>query len=123
MLGHVEEKKLLDAVTPVYLKSMIRIFLNSGLRRKELFQLTWHNVNFQRRQIYITETKTGKNRYIPMNEAVYKELMRLYEARKDNGLVFVNPKTGRGYVCIRKAFQSACRRAEIDNLTLPDRLI
>lgn len=55
-----------------------------------------------------------------MNEAVYHELMKLYKTRTGDGRVFVNPKTCKGYVCIRKAFQGACRRAEIDNLTLPD---
>jgi integrase len=116
----LEEKRLLTAVIPAYLKSMIRIFLNSGLRRKELFQLTWQNVNFERRQIYIKETKTAKNRYVPLNEAVHHELMKLFETRKSDGQVFVNPKTRKEYVCIRKAFQGACRRAGIENLTLPD---
>ena len=39
VLSHDEERKLLFAVILQYLKSMIRIFLNTGLRRKELFEL------------------------------------------------------------------------------------
>jgi integrase len=55
-----------------------------------------------------------------MNETVYYQLMKLYEIRKNDALVFVNSKTGKGFACIRKAFQGACRRAKIKNLTLPD---
>jgi site-specific recombinase XerD len=55
-----------------------------------------------------------------MNKAVYSELMKLYQTRQEDGFVYVNPKTGKGFVCVRKAFQSACRRAEIKNLILHD---
>ncbi|UCC41795.1 MAG: tyrosine-type recombinase/integrase [Candidatus Aminicenantes bacterium] len=46
--------------------------------------------------------------------------MKLYQARKGDALVYVNPKTGKGFVCVRKAFHSVNRRAEIKNLTLHD---
>ena len=55
-----------------------------------------------------------------MNETVYNELKELHWSRKDDGLVFRNPKTREGFVCIRKALQGACRRAGIANLNLLD---
>lgn len=121
ILGREEEAQLMSAVGPDHLKSMIKIFLNTGLRRKELFQLKWReHVDFKRRRLLIQETKTARSRYIPMNETVYSELKELHWSRKDDGLVFRNPKTGQGFVCIRKAFQSACRRVGITNLNLLD---
>jgi len=33
--------------------------------------------------------------------------------------VFKNPKTGKGYQCIRKSFERACERAKITGLNLP----
>jgi len=120
VLSKEEEFRLMRAVVPEHLKSMIRIFLNTGLRRKELFQLTWENVDLRKRQLYISDTKTSKSRYVPMNEIVYREFMKLNQKRNDDGLSFVNQKTGKGFVCIRRSFQSACRRAGIKNLILPD---
>jgi integrase len=99
---------------------MVRIFLNTGLRRQELFKLTWDDVDFRRRQLYIRETKTSKSRYIPMNETVCTELRELNRNRKGEGLVFKSPKTGKGFVDIRRAFYGACRRAKIRNLLLLD---
>lgn len=55
-----------------------------------------------------------------MNETVFQELMKLHETKTENDLVFVNPKTKKGYVCIRNTIKRACKRAEIDNLMLPD---
>jgi len=120
VLDREEEQRLFTAIVPEHLKSMVRIFLNTGLRRQELFKLRWDDVDFRNRQLFVRETKTAKSRYIPMNKTVYTELMKIYEMRKDDGLVYVNPKTGKGFVCVRKAFQGACRRAEVKNLILPD---
>ena len=121
VLSREEESRLMTAAGPEYLKSMILIFTNTGLRRKELFQLTWtESVDFKRRRLFIKETKTNKSRYVPMNELVVQELEGLYRTRKDDGLVFRNEETGEAFVDVRKAFYGACRRAGIENLLLLD---
>ncbi len=55
-----------------------------------------------------------------MNEAVYEEFKALNPNARLKGLVFVNPKTYKAFVDIRRAFYGACRRAKIDNLKLLD---
>ena len=120
VLDRAEEGSLMTATGPGYLKSMILIFTNTGLRRKELFQLTWENVDFKRMRLFIKESKTSRSRYVPMNELVVQELKGLYRTRKDDGLVFKNPDTGKAFVDIRRAFYGACRRAGIKNLLLLD---
>ncbi len=121
VLSREEEVRLMKAVIPAHLESMLKVLLNTGLRRKELFQITWsEHVDFRIRKLLIRETKTARSRYIPMNETVYHELKELHWSRKDDGVVYRNPKTGEGFVCIRKALQGACRRAGIANLNLLD---
>ncbi len=120
VMSREEEAHLMEAVGPGYLRSMILVLLNTGLRRKELFQLTWDAVDIERRQLYIKETKTFRSRHVPMNELVVQELQNLYRSRKDDGLVFKNPDTGKAFVDIRRAFYGACRRAKIGGLLLLD---
>jgi integrase len=120
VLNREEEKMLFTAIIPKHLRSMVQIFLNTGLRRKELFQLRWENIDFKNRQLFIKDTKTSRSRYIPMNETVYNELKALQQNGRNQGLVFVNPKTGRAFVDIRRAFYGACHRAGIKNLLLMD---
>jgi integrase/recombinase XerC/integrase/recombinase XerD len=120
VLTEDEEIRLFQVKMPCYLGSMLRIFLNTGLRRQELLKLSWGDVDFKNRQIYVRETKTQKSRYIPMNEIVYSELMKFYKTKKSDSLVFINQKTGNGFVCIRKVFERARERAGIKNLLLKD---
>jgi integrase len=120
VLSRAEERRLFEAMIPEHLKSMVKLFLNTGLRRKELFLLTWENVDFRNRRLFIKETKTSKSRYVPMNDAVYDELMNLSKVNKNDGLVFTNPDTGKAFVDIRRAFYGACHRAGIKDLLLLD---
>ena len=120
VLSREEERKLMTEAGPGYLSSMILIFLHTGLRRKELFQLTWEDVDFEKKRLYIRETKTNRSRYVPMNALVAQELEGLYRTRKDDGLVFRNEETEKAFVDIRRAFYGACRRAGVKNLLLLD---
>jgi excisionase family DNA binding protein len=120
ILSKKEEQKLFKAILTDNLRSMVIILLNTGLRRKELLQLTWDCVDFDKRELYITDTKTNRFRFIPTNQTVYSELQKRYRKRKDKDLVYVNPATGNGYVCIRKSFERACERAKINDLILHD---
>ena len=45
--------------------------LNTGLRRGEVFSLSFDNVNFYERIIYVVDTKTKRNRAIPLNETAF----------------------------------------------------
>ena len=42
--------------------------------------------------------------------------LKLFKTRTDDDLVYVNSATGKGYVCIRKSFERACERANIEGL-------
>jgi site-specific recombinase XerD len=55
-----------------------------------------------------------------MNETVYQELKAIYQKGGKEGFVFLNPKTRKKFVDIRRAFYGACRRAGINNLLLMD---
>ena len=120
VLSPEEEEALLKAAGPGYLKSMIRVMLNTGLRRKELLQLTWENVDFKKRRLVIRETKTSRSLYVPMNELVVQELKGLYRAGKHDGPVFRNPRTGKAFVDVKRSFSGACLRGSVKNFQLRD---
>lgn len=102
------------------LKSMLTVFLHTGLRRKELFNLEWKDVDFKNSQLYIRETKTARSRYIPLNSTAYNELMKLYPTRSDEGTAFKNPRTGKKYVDIKRSFNTLCETAKIKDFRLHD---
>jgi Phage integrase family len=63
------------------------------MRRGELFNLKWEKVDFTRNVIYVSNTKSGKDRVIPMHQTVRDELIRMSE-QADGEFVFVSKRTG-----------------------------
>jgi integrase len=60
--------------------------------RGELLSLRWQNLDFARRLIYVTNTKTGHDREIPMNAKVREALSDLQQVNGAYEFVFTNPK-------------------------------
>jgi integrase len=103
-----------------HLRPIIVLALNTGMRRGEILGLKWSCVDFQRSIIYVGNTKTGRDREVPMNAAVRQELFELHNSSSECEYVFVNPKTGENRVDIKKGFAAICREAEISNFRFHD---
>lgn len=112
-----EEERLLAACAGdrTYIKSILILALNTGMRRGEILSLRWGQVDLQRNFIYLVRTKSGKKRDVPINTAVKEELLAL-DTRGSNEYVFASPKAGRAVADCKHAFTSACRRAGIGDL-------
>jgi len=119
VLTQEEEKKLLRTCSE-YLRPIIITAIHVGLRRGEIFNLKWENVNFSKKEIKVEKTKSGKVRLVPINDFLLRELSRLEEKNGESKIVFFNPETGKPYRDIKKAFKGACRKAGIRNLRFQD---
>jgi excisionase family DNA binding protein len=119
VLTEDEEGKLLDAC-PSYLKQIVIFALHTGMRRGEILNLKWQNVDFDKREIKITESKSGKGRVIPVNPVLFALLVGLKSQDGNTEYVFTNPETGKPFIDIKKSFTSACTKAEIDDLKFHD---
>jgi integrase len=104
-----EEEKLLSAAAP-HLRSIIIAALDTGMRRGELTHQLWEHVDFTRRLLFVTKSKTagGEGREIPLTERVYSLLLAL---RKPEGLVFTFQN--RPIRIVKTAWKAAVRRAGI----------
>lgn len=120
------ERKRLDAAlgieaTPQYLVAMVRVSLNTGLRRGELFGLTWQNVDI-RRGVITVEGATSKRtttRHVPINattKAALTDWQKISGHR--TGLVFPGRK-GKFWT-VKRAWASLLDRAEIKNFRWHD---
>ncbi len=118
VLSEIEEARLLQECVD-HLEPIIVIATKTGMRKNEILTLTWDQVDLKRRQIQVIKTKSGKNRMIPINEALFKVLCRLRKQNKEE-FVFVNTDTGKPFKTIRHSFEGACRRAGINNLRFQD---
>ncbi len=100
-----------------HLKPIVITALNTGMRKGEILNLKWDNVDLKHGFILLDVTKNGERREIPINrtlEAAFldKSIIR----RLDVSYVFYDPVTGKPYQDITHSFKSACRRAKILDL-------
>jgi len=119
ILKDQEELNLLRAC-PKYIRPIIEAALNTGMRRGEIFNLKWEQVNLEEMTITVQNTKSGKNRTIPINNRLHQILMEQKKLKGQASSVFPNPDTGRPFVDIKKSFKRACEDAGIKDLRFHD---
>jgi integrase len=109
ILSFAEEDKLLAAAAP-HLHKLTIAALDSGMRRGELFHQLWDHVDFNRRLLLVTHSKTagGEAREIPLT-ARFAELLSSF--KQPEGFIFTFK--GRPIRKIKTAWKAAIRRAGI----------
>ena len=119
ILSREEEQRLL-AASPLYLKPILIVALNTGMRRGEILNLKWDQVDLEAQRIRVEVTKSGRVRYVDINSVL---LAMLREHKNNNGLypyVFVNPKTRKPLTDVKKSFDKTCKQAGISQLRFHD---
>lgn len=114
------EEALLLAACPDYLRPIIIAALNTGMRRGEILNLQWSQVDLNKRTIRVENTKSGKNRIIPVNEILYQELSKIRSSSQINDFIFLNPQTGKPFVDVKRSFKTTCKELGIKNLRFHD---
>jgi integrase len=110
-----EEDALLEESCE-HLKPIVITALNTGMRLGELLSLKWENVDMDREVITVTETKSDKIRYIPINKTL-KETLKCVKLTNDR--VFCD-NNGRPMDSIKTAFKNAVRRSGIRHFRFHD---
>lgn len=116
ILDREEIKKLINASTG-YLRAMIILALNTGMRKGEILNLKWNDIDFIEDYIYIKETKSNVIRKIPINSIVRTTLKGI---KRENDFVFYSPKTETRFIDFFRSFKSACRKVDINDLRFHD---
>lgn len=112
VLSPEEEKRLLKNCASGAVRDFIVFGLNTGMRKSEILSLEWKNVSLEQRVILVTMTKSGRNREIPINDALYSLLVRLHSTN-GNGRMFP-------YENVYWSFKKAARLAGIPEVRLHD---
>jgi integrase len=105
-----------------HLKPLVLISLNTGLRRAELFRLTWENVDLQKAILTIpgSSAKSGKPRHVPLNgEAL--SVLNGWQKQTDGeaGLCFPGKK-GKPMHDVNTAWENLMEAAKIESFRWHD---
>ncbi len=115
-----ECRALVEACDP-HLEPIVVTALNTGMRRGEILPLKWDQVDLQHGFILLRsdETKSGERREVPIN-ATLRATLQGITRRLDVPYVFFDPATGKPYGEVKRSFQSALRRAKIQDFHFHD---
>ena len=116
-LSHEEITKLLDACNK-YFRPIVICALTTGMRRNEILDLQWKNVNMNKGFICITNSKNGRTRNIPICGMLQRTLKECFEW-SDGMYVFCNTD-GSKYHHTDSLWQITVERAGITDFRFHD---
>lgn len=109
-----EEEAMLLAWSPGWLHRMIVFSVETGLRRGELVNLKWSDVQMQVRVIVVFGSKTKERRSVPLSQRAFQVLQNLRKQEETGEFVFVHTENMQVNVqTLRTAFDVALKRSEI----------
>ena len=125
-LSNEEMRRLLRATKksnlPI-LRAAVYLALQTGMRKGELLNLRWTDINFESRQILVRDTKTGLPRHVPLSRRAVWLLRKraaldplatwIFETKGEDGLRAAAKDT-------KTAWYRSLRLAGIDNFHFHD---
>ena len=90
----------------------IQIALNTGMRQGEILKLKWQDIDFDRNQIIIRDTKNGSNRVIVLSNELRADLLTKKQNTKP---LFTLSSSG-----LQQAFRKLIVKLQIRNLRFHD---
>ncbi len=117
VIGRDRKKKIIYPY--LYLKNIIICALQTGMRKAEILNLKWSNIDFDYEYIELYVTKSGKSRKIPISTKLMKILKEIL-ASSNSEYVFVNPSTNANYIDIHKSFETVLENAKVNNFRFHD---
>lgn len=122
-LSDVERDRLLEACRRSALKELelvVMLALTTGMRRGEILGLRWQDVDLQRRQAVLHNTKNRERRTAPLMPQVV-DLLRGHAKVRRLDTDFVFPQPGRDRpLDVARWFNAAVKRAKIDDFRFHD---
>lgn len=109
--------KLLDNCSK-HLRPIVIVALHTGMRKGEILNLKWHDVDFKRDIIYLYQTKNNERREVTMNDIVKAELIKVRK-HPESPYIFCN-KDGKPYGNVRKSFFTALKNSGIVDFRFHD---
>jgi integrase len=114
---------LVDRAFVDHLAPMVILSLNTGLRRGEVFQLLWRDVDLERGTVTVRGemAKSGSTRHVPLNRTAREALAAWAKQAVvvEDALVFPNSE-GKAFDNVKKAWVGLLRQADIESFRWHD---
>jgi integrase len=121
-LTHNELPQLIEAIDKeqnLYARIAIWLYLLTGVRKTELLTAKWSDIDFERKELRLSDTKAGRVHYVPLSEAAMDLLSRVPRLQ-DNPCIIPGHITGKHLVNISKPWNRIKTAAKLEDIRLHD---
>ena len=111
--------KAIDDETNVYARAALWLYLLTGVRKSELLGARWDDIDWDRKELRLGETKAGRPHYVPLSGpaiALLNDLPR----EEGNPHILPGAKKGRHLVNISKPWLRVRKAAGVEDVRLHD---
>lgn len=123
-LDDMERERLLQecqASTNKWLYMAVILALATGMRKSELMNLCWQDVNLKEGYLILHQTKNGERRRVPLSGHGLELLKEHAKVKRLNtDLLFPGKVRDDAFIDLRTAFENAVDRAEIEDFKWHD---
>ncbi len=121
VLAIKEQEDLLKHCSPD-LAFIIRLTLNTGMRRDEVLFIKWEWIDFKENLINVphTHSKSKRSRRLPINSVARKDLLELRLRSTGEHVLNVSPTAEGTRTWLQREFKEACDKAGIEGLRFHD---
>lgn len=111
--------KAINEETNIFAAKAIWLYLLTGIRKTELLESQWADVDWDRRELRLRNTKAGRVHYVPLSEPAIQILRELPRAN-NNPYILPGKIQGSHLVNISKPWLRIRKSAEIEDVRLHD---
>ncbi len=109
----------INAEGNIYVRSVLWLYLLTGVRKNELLKTKWEDVDLERKELRLPDTKSGRKHYVPLSETAVK-ILNVIPKQQGNPYVFPGMKQGEHLVNVEKAWRRVRKDAGIPDVRLHD---
>ena len=113
-----EEIERLVSACAGHIRPIVITALNTGMRKSEILNLRWQEIDLVNRKITVINAKNNESRVIPINQTLYQELLGL--SKRAKGEYVFPDRNGYPFKEVKTAFSSALKRAGIEDFRFHD---
>lgn len=119
-----ERKRLLEECQKsknLYLYTIVVLDISTGMRRSEILNLKWQDIDFERERIVLHETKNGEVRVLPLVGLAHKLINQMKDQQRNNtSLLFPSQKDPKKPIDFRSAWRVVVKNAGLENFKFHD---
>lgn len=103
---------------PRHIRPIVLTAINTGMRRGEIFNLKWRDLDLENRKLTVVNAKNNESRVIPINQTLHEEFKTLVKESK--GEYVFSRRNAEPLKDIRTGFAVALKKAKIKDFRFHD---